>query len=391
MKVMYIIHSCIPGGATLSLLNLIKGVRQANIDVVVVHPKPDKKDEQLIEKLTTLGCRCITTRVATSFNCIRKGILNHIKFILRYFLIFYRKIIFYKDLNNIIKKEKPDIIHTNTGVVHEGYLIAKKYNIPHIWHLREYQTLLSDFKVAIFPSKKIYENMLKSSYTFSITKGIQRHFNIDNIENSFVVNEPVMSISETGNNCNKDNYFLVANQIVPQKGLEDIINAFFIFSNKYHNFKLVILGFGNKEYINKLKNLCNDLNIASKVDFLGFKDDVFSYMKKSKALIVGSFYEGFGRMTAEANMLGVPVIGRNMSGTKEILNLTKGGFLFDTVEQMADYMKLIASKSDLELNKFMEKPKSIAIESYSNEQHIKRVLELYKVIVKNGTSELFRR
>ncbi len=391
MKVMYIIHSCIPGGATISFLNLVEGIRKANIDVAVVHPKPGTKDELFIKKLNDMGCKCITARVATSFNCIRKGILNHIKFILRYFLIFYRKIIFYKELNRIVKAEKPDIIHTNTGVVHEGYLIAKKYNIPHVWHLREYQTLLSDYKVAIFPSKKIYENMLKNSYTFSITKGIQEHFNIDNIESSFVVNEPVMSISETDNICKKENYFLIANQINPQKGVEDIIKAFSYFLKYYNNYKLIILGFGNKNYINNLVVLCKNLNINNNVDFLGYRDDVFSYIKKSKALIVGSFFEGFGRMTAEANILGIPVIGRNMSGTKEILELTKGGFLFDTVEQMAEYMKLIASKSDMELNQFMVEPKRIATESYSNEQHIKRVLELYKVIVKNGTSELFRR
>ena len=132
MKVMYILHSCIAGGATISFLNLVEGIRKEKIEVVVVHPKPDEKDKHLIKKLTDIGCKCITTRVATSVNPKRKGILNNIKFILRFILIFIRKIIFYNDLKIIVQNEKPDIIHTNTGVVHEGYLVAKKYNIPHV-------------------------------------------------------------------------------------------------------------------------------------------------------------------------------------------------------------------------------------------------------------------
>lgn len=390
MKVMYILHSCISGGATISFLNLVEGIRKANIEVVVVHPKPDEKDKHLIKKLTDIGCKCVTARVSTSINYKRKGFINHIKFILLFFLIFIRKVIFYKELNRIVKAERPDVIHTNTGVVHEGYLVSKKYKIPHVWHLREYQTLLGDSDIAIIPPKKLYEKMLRDSFTFSITKDIQRHFNIENIDNSYVVNEPVMSISETDNNCNRDSYFLVANQIVAQKGIDDIIKAFSIFSKKLFGYRLIIIGFGSENYINKLKILCEELNISSKVEFLGFKQDGFRYMRKAKALIVGSFFEGFGRMTAEANMLGIPVIGRNMSGTKEILELTKGGFLFDTVEQMADYMKIIASKSDSEIQDFMKKPRKIAIEAYSNEQHIKRVIKLYKIIVKNEVSELFR-
>ena len=97
--------------------------------------------------------------------------------------------------------------------------------------------------------------------------------------------------------------------------------------------------------------------------------------------------EGFGRMTAEANMLGIPVIGRNTGGTKEILELTKGGFLFDTVEEMARYMNEISSKTDSEICEFMAKPRQIAIDSFSTEQHVKKVLNLYNSIIKKTNRE----
>ena len=45
--------------------------------------------------------------------------------------------------------ENPDIIHTNTGVIHEGLKVAKRLKIPHVWHLREYQD--KDFNWEAFP------------------------------------------------------------------------------------------------------------------------------------------------------------------------------------------------------------------------------------------------
>ena len=380
MKVLYILNSCIFGGATISFLNLIKGIKTSNIEVVVVHPKPENGDNVLLDELNKLGCKCIQARVAQSFNSLKPGLKNYLKFIARLFLIPIRKLVFYKELDRIVKKEQPDIIHTNTGVIHEGYLISRRYQIPHVWHLREYQIMFGDYMVYIYPTKSIFKMLLKKSYIFSITEGILNHFNIQKSEKAFVLNEPVMSLSETINNYKKLDYFLVANQINPQKGIDDIIKAYSLFSSNYPNYKLLILGFGSDYYITSLKKLCNELNISSKVEFLGYKKDVLNYMKQAKALIVGSYYEGFGRMTAEANMLGIPVIGRNMSGTKEILELTNGGFLFNTVEQMAEYMKLIASKSDIELQGLMKEPKEKAIKLYSNEQHVQKVLDIYKLI-----------
>ena len=386
MKVMYILHSCIAGGATISFLNLVEGIRKEKIEVVVVHPKPDEKDKHLIKKLTDIGCKCITTRVATSVNPKRKGILNNIKFILRFILIFIRKIIFYNDLKIIVQNEKPDIIHTNTGVVHEGYLVAKKYNIPHVWHLREYQE--NDFNWIIFPSKLYFEKMLKDSYSICITKDIQKFFNLNKYNKSFAIYNPIMALKDTEKEKILSNYFIVANRLSPEKGIEDVLEAYSIFCKHNQNYKLLLLGFGDEKYIGQLKSICKDKGIESNVEFLGYKENVLEYIKQAKALIVGSFYEGFGRMTAEANMLGIPVIGRNTGGTKEILEMTKGGFLFDTVEEMVKYMKEIVLKTDKEIQEFMILPQKTSVDLFSNEQHIQKVIDLYNIVLKEIKKEV---
>lgn len=59
------------------------------------------------------------------------------------------------------------------------------------------------------------------------------------------------------------------------------------------------------------------MNIASQVVFLGMRKDIYSLMKDAMALIVPSYWEGFGFITTEAMFNGCLVIGRNTSGTKE--------------------------------------------------------------------------
>jgi len=61
-----------------------------------------------------------------------------------------------------IRAINPNIIHSNVGPVHIGCHIARKLYVPHVWHLREYQT--PDFNMRPFPSTRwfmktlVYEN-----------------------------------------------------------------------------------------------------------------------------------------------------------------------------------------------------------------------------------------
>lgn len=420
MKILYIIHSCIMGGATISFKNLVKGIRQKGIEAVVVHPKPEQKDERLISELKNIGCSCVQLNVAVSYNMFGRNIL---KYILRFAKLYRNKRTFYRQLYSVVLQEQPDIIHTNTGVVHEGFLVAQKLNIPHVWHLREYQT--KDFHMKVIPSLKKFKSMLTKSYTVCITKDIQDYFGLSKNALSKVIYNPAMSkneifeygtssllncmpqeasVFEDCNSCAHErtvqeasfckktrieiaaeisrqfssfDYFLVANRISPEKGIDAVLDAFAEFCEERDSFLLKIAGFGNERHIHELKQKCLKLGISGNVEFLGFVSDVRPVMQKARALIVGSYNEGFGRMTAEANMLGIPVIGRNSGGTKEILELTGGGILFNTTEEMKEAMVTIAATDDEQKRNGMKRPQEKAVELFSNEQHIKNVLELY--------------
>lgn len=388
MKILYIIHSCIMGGATISFCNLIRGCKENGIDITVVCPYEKNAGVEFLSFLDRLGCRYIFAHIPSSYISLI-SINDKIKFPLRSLRLIIYKTRFYLELKRIAVIENPDIIHTNTGVVHEGAIVARKKGIPHIWHLREYQ--LKDFNMHPFPSMATFKRLTKNSFTVCITKDIQKYFGLENYVCSSVIYNPIMPESIVMDKSSvqiREPYFLCANRISCEKGIEDIISAFSQFIRFKPYYKLKIYGFGSESYVNYLKGLCAENNMTDCVEFLGYADTniIYASMKSSKALIVGSYNEGFGRMTAEANMLGVPVIGRNTAGTKEILDQTYGGFRFSTVEELVRKMKVVAEMNAIQICEFMKEPERRAKELFSTESHVKRMMQLYDKVTGGGYS-----
>ena len=107
----------------------------------------------------------------------------------------------------------------------------------------------------------------------------------------------------------------------------DIIWAFALFFRKHVDYKLLIAGFGNESYIAQCVDLAKKLGCEKNVLFSGYVEDVRPLMDNATALVVASYNEGFGRMSAEACFRGCLLIGRNTGGTKEIMD-SVGGFPF---------------------------------------------------------------
>ncbi len=381
MKVLYILHSALMGGATIAAVNLISNLEHLGVEPIIVVPKYTRKTDNasLINEIKSRGWKYEEVIVNALTGPYKPQ--NHIKNALKSI----RRITFHLlsnyQLSRILEKYKPEIIHTNTGVIQEGYQLSKKYNIGHVWHIREYQD--KDFSYRFIPSKDAVMHYYADSNTICITEDIQRYFGLIESDKSRVIYDPLFSINDVPV-CpqDKENYFLIASRISPEKGINYIIEGFAGFINSFprqerNMYKLIIAGEGGNAYCNSLKELCMNLNIEGNVEFIGFQKDVKPLMKKAKALMVGSLAEGFGMMTAEANMMGCPVIGRNTAGTKEIIELTGGGFLFETQTELLNAIKQIAGMSSNEICKKMETPMQIAIRAFNRERSAELVYSYY--------------
>lgn len=377
------------GGATISFINMIKDISESKgVDAVIVIPQDSyfADVDEFYKRISMPKIRIIELPVP-SFEFFEmppiyqlKQFLHHAKF---RFETKIKEVKAYNMLERLVLQEKPDIIHTNVGTVHVGFKVSQKYRIPHVWHLREYQDL--DFGWVIQPSKKKFEGMLNKSSVVTITKDIFNHFHLENNSSASVVYNGIFRKSETVYIDEKDEYFLICSRLSPEKGIKEAVEAFCNFCEVDKKYKLKILGLVDTSdlYYQELVKIIDYYHCSGRVEFLGFQPDVKPYMKKAKALIVASFHEGFGRMTAEACFMGCIVIGRNSSGTKEILDYT-GGLLYDgSQNDLIAKMQHLTKMSHEDYKNIALNAMNRAKEQYSIEANAAAIYNIYKTILKD--------
>lgn len=189
---------------------------------------------------------------------------------------------------------------------------------------------------------------------------------------------------------------ITAGRLHKQKGHKHLIESFKIVKQTISNAQLVILGEGELE--SSLKKQAEKLNIKDSVHFLGFKENPFKYIARSKVFVMTSYYEGFPNALAEAMACGVPVISTNCpSGPREILapsNLGKQinydkpeyGFLVPNItnenkEQVEN--KIAKIIVDLLLNEKRHKVFAVKSKQRIKDFDIKKIIKDWEGIIHN--------
>ncbi|KAF3981791.1 MAG: glycosyltransferase [Methylococcales symbiont of Hymedesmia sp. n. MRB-2018] len=88
--------------------------------------------------------------------------------------------------------------------------------------------------------------------------------------------------------------------------------------------KLLLLGKGKTQYVNKIRKLAINLGLQESVIFVGFNPNPYPYTKHAKALILSSDVEGLSMVLIEALILKTPIVSTNCftgpsAGPSEIL------------------------------------------------------------------------
>lgn len=343
MRVVYVAHSSGLQGAGFALMNMILGVKSKNIEPVLVLPQKGP----IVEFAGKLGIRYY---ICNSFNVIRpnaKGLKNIILYIPRLLRIIFTNYFAKRHLEKVVRVERPDIIHSNTGVIRIGALIAKKYGIPHVWHIREYQTL--DFGWTPIGGMDYQRQLYSDSNNrcIAITRDIFNYFGLKE-EKDATIYDGVFSKEAKLPQPKKQNYFLYVGCLKKEKGIVDAIAAFVQVADKID--PEIELWLAGDDEIN-IRNIIRHTSCFSRIKYLGFRRNVYELMANALALIVPSRSEGFGFITVEAMLNHCLVIGRNTGGTKEQFDNGKNlygkeiGLRFSNVEELAYHIQEVSSGS----------------------------------------------
>lgn len=381
LKILYFLGPSLITGSVISLKNIIDGVIDS-CDITVAVSK-ENINKEFVENLRLSGVKIeYFLFEQLTYPVIRKDKIIYDIFFYPYKI--FKKIINIvrgkKEIEKIIKCVHPDIIHTNIGVLYQVISIAKKYNIPHIQHIREYQT--KDFGWRIFPSKSYFQSRLLQSNVIAITNDIFNYFELKKSNSACVMYNGILPKNAVCFKPNKEKYFLCASRISEEKGIDSVINAFDIVAKQLPEHEIWIAGsYDTPEYQKKFEEFIKSKKFSNRIKFLGYRKDVINLMKDATALIVASRFEGLGRMTVEATFCGCLVIGRDSGGTKEVLELTKGGFLFKTDYQLADLMMHVANLGQEYYLSMIRESQQIVVDRFSNEKYCEKLIKKYNHLV----------
>lgn len=116
--------------------------------------------------------------------------------------------------------------------------------------------------------------------------------------------------------------------------------------------KLLLVGDGPYRIV--CEQLVNSLDSESQIMFLGNRTDAIELIKMADIGIISSHWEGFGLVAIEYMACGIPVIGSDVEGLKEVIS--DYGLLFEKGNHLKLAEKiLLLTNNNVEYKKFAEK------------------------------------
>lgn len=305
-------------GATLSLISLAKGLKSLGHNVIVFIPYKG-------EIVNILEENNINYIVCRSFVWVkplgrRYRMKDKIIYTLKKIKNIHTEICIYR----YIKKYKIDIVHINALTAPWGAKAAIYSKTKLIWHIREMIPI--GIEKEFIEEKKSLKLINKADTIIAISKAVQNHYKtkigkttliynaIDtriNVQRELIFSNSTVSLTFMG-------------RIVPGKGILDLIRACELLKKMNINFHLELYGSGEQDFLNETLKLINDLKLKDNITFKGFTKEVNDIWKNSDIALICTKAEAFGRVTVEAMINQVLVIGANTGATVEIVGENRG-------------------------------------------------------------------
>jgi len=338
MKILFITHCLDMFGANRSLLELIVFLRnEYDVDPYVLIPVHGEMEKALIDE----NIRYKYVRYYP-WACAAKFPLSHLKLIIASFLNFFAV----RKLVKIFNSEKIDIIHTNSVIMNVGGKLAEKLDIPHVWHIREFDKEFYNLKY--LRSDKVVVNFLNTYSDIIVVVSNKLKEKYDKLFAKYVVCPNLNKITVVYNglvmynaphNRKQPEQFNIDETIIQicmiamlhrQKGHQSALESIKIICNKYPKTKLVLnfIGSGDKVFEKELRSFVKRNKLDAYVRFWGYCDNVQNILSYMDIGLICSENEAFGRVTVEYMLNKIPVIASNSGANPEIVTDRETGYLY---------------------------------------------------------------
>lgn len=375
MNILFLAHDSSLYGASQSLLALVIYLKNnTNVNIKVLLPYKGVIEQKLQDANINYE---IIAYPRIDYKGDKKKLTDIIKIYLKYF---YQKEKSIKQLNKIILSFKPTVIYTNCIVIKIGLDLALKYNIKHVWHIREYGW--EDYSLKFIGGKKKLEKNIKKSLSIFVSENLKNYWAAHS-DKALVIYNGVFSNNNIINNkisTSINNYkIILPGAITKGKGQLLALQALRIVKEKIPPVTLHIFGdVLDKDYYKQMYSYINNHALHNAVHFYKFEQDKYKIYNDASILISCACREAFGRTIIEGMLNYIPVIANNSGGVQEIITHKENGLLFNnSAIELANYIILLFT-NDILNNKIKTNAYKYAIDNYSVELYGSKIYQLIK-------------
>jgi phosphatidylinositol alpha-mannosyltransferase len=184
-----------------------------------------------------------------------------------------------------------------------------------------------------------------------------------------------------------DNYFAYLGRIdITQKGIDVLLYAVKMISQKDPNIKIKIAGTGEKRELAILNKMIRELGISKQVQYVGeIKNKTKEkFLARCQCLILPSLNETFGISILEAFAFGKPVIASNVGGITELVKSSKAGLLI----KVGDVQELALAIEKIYCNKKIAEKYGKAGYDFTKGYRWEKIAENYEMQMINNVEIL---
>lgn len=253
----------------------------------------------------------------------------------------------YDRLKRVFRNERPDVVNTHGNEDAKLSLYAaQKMNVP----LRILSRHISAHVRNAWYSRKLYKKYCHYVFTTSdyTTKHLKQVFKLNDMkvftlpsgiaepEKTLEKSEAVAQLRKELRLDTQTKFIGFVGRVSEDKGVSIILKAFSKIKKRLPGYHIVIVGQGTDAYLNVLRNTAHKLDIAEKVHFTGFKENIWPYYPAFECKILPSIdmngvpFEGIPQSILESMICRCPVIGSKSGGIKDIIKDRETGLLFET-------------------------------------------------------------
>jgi glycosyltransferase involved in cell wall biosynthesis len=379
VRVAFISHTSALGGAERVLLELVDGLQSRGVGCVVFLPS----DGPLEFKLQQIGIPYVIVKYSWWSNPVHKVRRN-----LNNVLAIFR-------LVRAFKKEKIDLVYSNTTMIPSGAFAAKLCGLPHIWHAHEFGK--EDHGLEFDIGEKLGMRLIGalSTRVICVSNAVRAKYSKYIVGGAkLAIVYATVTLREGGQvQTNFTSPSTVRCVLVGvlrlSKGQKEAIEAIDLLVRDGVDVGLTLVGSGEEEYEAELRELIASKNLNGRVEMVGQVENPLPFVANAHIVLMCSKCEAFARVVLEGVFLGKPVVGSRSGGTVEAVQDRFNGLLYTpgNIQDLAEKIKTLAEDLDY-ARRLGKNGREWAERTFTTDNFVGGVLEIIHEGVRGKTPDL---